>query len=215
MSVLQSVVLTLIATPLVASEWVYDPEFQFGFSVPDGFVKDHESEQGKVLFAFQRRPIGNEKMGRFILVSRLGGVLGREKIDSKEAASINPQVTIMTEKWKGFDIDVFRVPTQVGNLQLLTFNAQVPLTPEAVQIGVSGEAASENELRSELRSVLGSLKGQTNWLNTEQRFRRITPLQIKVGILVVIVGIILFYVRRRILTAGVEEPNVPAKPPPE
>jgi hypothetical protein len=153
-------------------------------------------------------------MGTFILVSRLGGVLGREKIDPKGVGAKNPNITILSEKWKDFDVEVFRVPERAGNLQLLTFNAQVPLKPEAVQIAVIGEAASENELRSLLRSVLSSLDGSTNWLNTDQRVSKlaegITRLAITIGVLVIFVvgvlaivaAVVWYAVRKRTLTYG-------------
>lgn len=182
-----------------AGEAVAHPQLGLRLSVPDGFVQAPERVQGKVVYAFQRPPEGKQKVGMFIVVSRLGGALGREKLDPKAIASKSPQVTLTAERWKDFDIEVFRVPEQAGELQLLTFNAQVPLKPEAVQVAVIGEAGREAELRSTLRSVLGGLDGQTNWLNTEQRVSKLaeglTRLGITVGVLVVI-GVIIWRVVR-------------------
>jgi hypothetical protein len=116
-------------------------------------------------------------------------------------ASKNPQATVIAEKWKEFEIEVFRDPEQVQDLRLLTFNAQVPLKPEAVQITVIGEASREDQLRAVLQSVLSNLDGQTNWLNTQQRVTRLaeglTRLAITVGVLVAIAVVVWRWVRRR------------------
>jgi hypothetical protein len=225
--VLLCVACTLAAGPLVADETVSDQQLGFRLTVPDGFVPDPEKIQGKVVCAFHRPPAADQKVGTFILVSRLSGVLGREKIDPKTVTASNPQVTIVTEKWKEFDIEVFRVPEQAGELQLLTFNAQVPLKPEAVQVAVIGDGTKESDLRSVLRSVLGSLDGPTNWLNTEQRAGQlaegITRLAITVGVVLVIaVGVIVVIavvvwraVRKSKLTRGLAEPDAAADRPRE
>jgi len=187
------IVLALAAAHLNAGEVVSHPQLGLRLSVPDGFVQDPDRVQGQVVYAFQRPPAGEQKLGTFIVVSRLGGVLGREKLDPREVASKSPNVSLTNEKWKGFDLEVFRVPEQAGELRLLTFNAQVPLKPEAVQVAVIGEAGGEAELRNILQSVLSNLDGQTNWLNTEQRVNRLaegtTRLAITVGVLVVAVVI--------------------------
>jgi hypothetical protein len=93
-------------------------------------------------------------------------IIGRKKIDAKEVTAKNPQVTLLSEKWRGFDIPVFRVPEEIPGHQFVTFNAQVPLKPEAIQISIGGEAAREEEISGILRSVLDDLEGQTNWQNT-------------------------------------------------
>jgi hypothetical protein len=158
--------------PGVAGEVVADGEFGFRLTIPDGFVKVPDKVQGDVLYAFMRPPAGDAKMGTVILVSRLRGVLGREKI-AKQMAAKNPQIAVLEERWQEFDIEVFRVPEQVGDLKVVTFNAQVPLKPEAVQIGVFGEATRDNELRDLLQSLLSERDGETNWLTMQEREQRI------------------------------------------
>jgi len=194
-----------------SGETVAHPQLGLRLTVPDGFAQDPERVQKQVVYAFQRPPEGQQKFGVFIVVSRLGGVLGREKLDPKGIASKNPHVTLTTEKWKDFDIDVFRVPEQAGELRLLTFNAQVPLKPEAVQVSVIGEASREAELRGTLQSVLSNLDGQTNWLNTEQRVSRLaeglTGLAIAAGALVVIAVVIWRAVHGRKKSRGRTEPG--------
>ena len=171
-AVLLFVVATLAAVSLEAGEFVSHQQLGIRLTVPDGFVSDPERVQGDVIYAFQRPPVGDEGVGVFILVSQLRSVLDRRKINPKDLQARSPHVTIVTDRWKGFDVESFRVPEQVDDLQLLTFNAQVPLKPRAIQVSVIGELDREVELRGVLRSVLGNLDGQTNWLDNAERVRR-------------------------------------------
>jgi hypothetical protein len=216
---LPSVVLTLPVAPVVAGETVSHPQLGFRLTVPDGFVQDREQVQGKVVYAFQRPPTGDRKTRAFIVVRRLGGVIGREKIDPKQVTAQNPRVTISAEKWKGFDIEVVRVPEQLGDHQVVTFNAQVPLKPEAVQIAVIGDAGEEDELRGVIRSVLGNVDGESNWLNTEQQASRLAEgiirLSITVGVLVVVAVVIWRAFRKRKASRRAAEPREAADRPRE
>jgi hypothetical protein len=195
------VLATLAAAPVLAGEAVSHQQLGLRLSVPDGFGRAPDRVQGKVVFAFQRPPAGDETVGTFIVVSRLGGVLGREKIDPGELAARSPKTTIESEKWKGFDIEVFRLPQEAGEVKLITFNAQVPLKPEAVQIAVTGAASREEELRGVLRAVLEKLEGQTNWLTPAERITRfiegIAQLVVTVGVFVVIAVVVWRAARKR------------------
>jgi hypothetical protein len=200
-SVLLGMALILAAAPLVAGETVSNQKLGLHLSVPDGFVEVPDKVQGVVLFAFRRPALDGEKVGTFVLISRLGGVLSRDKIDPKVIVARAPHVTIVPEKWKDLEIEVSRVPERMGRLDVLTFNAQVPLEPEAIQISVLGEAAREDELRSVLRSLLGTLDGQTNWLSTQQRITRfaegVAKLAIALAVLLFFGGLIWRAVRKR------------------
>lgn len=186
---------------LFAGETVAHPQLGLRFTVPDGFAKDLAQVRGDVIHAFQHPPIGERKIGTFILVSQLKGVLGRKKFDIRDLPPNQSQVKILTENWKEFDIEVIRLPEQVGTTSLLTLNAQVPLKPFAIQISVFGEAVQEEELQSILKSVLKSLEGQTNWLTGEQRASKlgtgITKLAIAIGVVLLIVAAIWGYVGSR------------------
>jgi hypothetical protein len=196
MVVLLSIVLTLVPTLLVAGEVVSDQRLGLRLSIPDGFVPFPQGVEGDVLFAFQHPPAVDQKLGSFIRVSRLHGTLGRDKMDPKVIAAKSPQVTILPEQWKTFEIEVFRVPEQLKGLQVLTFNAQVPLKPEAVQVTVLGEETQENELREVLRSVLASLEGQSNWLTWEERGQRFGEGIGKLLLTILVVAVIVEVVRR-------------------
>jgi hypothetical protein len=160
--------LLLLAAPAMSAETVSHPQLGFSMSAPEGFVPTPERVQGKVIYAFDRPPVDQQKASVAILVSRLGGTIPHKRLDPKAVAAKNPLVTVTTEQWKGFDIDVFRVPEEVEGIRLVTFNAQVPLKREAIQVAVVGEADREEEVRSNLRSVLASLEGESNWVQDER-----------------------------------------------
>jgi hypothetical protein len=168
-----AVLLALLTSTLRAGETVSHKQLGLRLTVPDGFVQTPDHVQGKVIYAFQRPPKEGREVGTLILVSRLGGVLDRKKPDPQQIAAENPQVTFTTEKWKSFDVDVSRVPEQIGEVQTVTFNVLVPLMPEAIQIAVVDEARDEEELRGILRELLANLEGNSNWLTEEERSERL------------------------------------------
>jgi hypothetical protein len=195
-------ILGLAAAALGAGEAVSHPQLGFRLTVPDGFKPAPERIQGKVLYAYQREAAAGQPVGTFLLVSRLGGVLGREKITPQQIAAANPRVTVIDDKWKGFDVQVFRVPEEADGVQMLTFNAQVPLKPEAVQVTVIGEAAREAELRGVLRSALDGLDGETNWLTDKQRMDSLTDgmaqLIVTIGVVIFVVGSVVVMIWRSV-----------------
>jgi hypothetical protein len=199
--------LVLSTITLIAGETISDPQLGFELTVPDGFIQDPSRAQGDIVYVFKREPAGDQKFETLILVTRLKSYLGREKLDPKDVAARSSSVTLTTEKWKDFDIDVFRVPEEMDGMRWLTFNAQVPLKPKAIQIGVAGEAAREEELRMLLRRVLNNLDGPTNWLTNNERSERlatgITKLIIATSVLAGVsigIGLIIWQAVRKTKT---------------
>jgi len=204
--------LALTATPLIAGDAVAHPRLGFRLVVPDGFVTGPDGMRADQLFAFQRGPVGDQGMATFILVTHLGGVLGRERLDPKRGSALGLRVTAFVEQWNGFQIDVFRVAEHVGDLPILTFNAQVPLVPEAIQVSVFGEASREGELREVVRYLLASLEGKTNWLSAAQRIEKgVTVLGSVLG---AVIGFLVWRtVRKRKASKARVESDTPADEP--
>jgi hypothetical protein len=193
--------LSLVCSPLLASETVSNQQLGLRLSVPDGFVSVPEKVAGDIVFAFQRPAVAGDNANTGILISRMRGVIGREKIDPKILAAKAPKITVVAEKWKTFEIEVTRVPEEISGIKVVTFNAQVPIKPEAIQISVVGEAARESELRGILRTVLATVDGQTNWLTTEERINRgasgIARLAITLAVIVFLAGLVWRGIRGR------------------
>ena len=108
---------------------------------------------------------------QMVSLQDLGGTIGREDLSKKKDKPAN--VTLEKTRWKTFDIDVFRVAENAGNISMLTFNAQVPLKPHAIQVMVSGPASEEASLKQQMQQIVASVDGPTNWLTGAESIARV------------------------------------------
>ena len=167
-------ILALAPAAVVAEELV-DTQFGFRLSVPSGFQRDDSLVKGHLIYAFRRAGVAGGQ-DTFLIISRLEGTIGREKISSKQAAAIKPGMSVLPEKWQGFDIEVFRIADSVDGRNTLRLHAQIPLAREAIQVGVVGDQSAEPELRFLLHDVLDHLEGHSNWLIASERSDRVLYL---------------------------------------
>jgi hypothetical protein len=122
-----------------------------------------------------------------LCVQRMHAVLGREHL---KPADLPPRSQLMTVKWNGLDIDAIRTDTAQGGGAITVYTAQVPLRREAIQVVAAGPGARAAEVLATLNQVLGSLKGETNWLSPTERAGRMGTiagwiLGIAIGLLIV------------------------------
>jgi hypothetical protein len=150
-------VLTVVCGAASSGEKIDDRKFGFRLTVPDGFKRYRDREQGDVIYTFATPPPAAKPL--LIQIMRMRGVIGTERLDPKVAAKQAANIAIVTEHWKSHDVDVLRMPIKVGGKEWVVFQAQIPLKREAVQLGVGGPIANEAESRKLLRSLLGSLEG--------------------------------------------------------
>lgn len=176
----------------VAGEIIQDERLGIKFVLPDGFISASLLEKGNVEHAYMLPAADGRKLPIIVMFTRLNGVMGREKLDPSKAPRINPGASLQTEKWKAFEVEAFRVPEQIGDQRTLTFNVQVPIAPQAVQIAVTGEESAEPELRSHLQFILANLEGKTNWLIDGERGDRLSMGFLKLGLCL---GVLLLIVR--------------------
>jgi hypothetical protein len=69
-------------------------------------------------------------------------------------------------------VDVSRATEKLKGIPMVTFNAQVPLRKRAVQLSVFGPLEKEAELRMEMKQILGTIEGPSNWLDRQERVSR-------------------------------------------
>jgi len=146
-------------------------ELGYVMSLPDGFVSIPAE------FAGVRDVVGcwagegsQSSQGSFVLcVQRMHATLGRERLKSSDLPASS---RLLTVKWQGLDIDAIRTDTSQAGAPLTVYTAQVPLRREAIQVVVAGPGARAPEALTILNSVLGSLKGETNWLSSTERAGR-------------------------------------------
>lgn len=181
--------LLLYSTRLLAFNYT-NQGLGFSATFPDGLADF--SSQTKVKSLVSLGSLNGSKTGRveMIVLQDLGNPIGREEVSN---ASDRPQnVTLEKTSWKSFDIDVFRVSENLNSVQFVTLNAQIPLKPHAIQLTVSGPASDEGKLRNDMKTIVASVNGATNWLTegqrTESARRADNPLAIAIGLIVLIFG---------------------------
>ena len=101
-----------------------------------------------------------------------------------------PRTQLLTVRWQGFDIDVLRTDSVQSGAPIVVYTAQVPLRREAIQVIVAAPLAATAQAQATLNTVLGSLKGESNWPTSEQRAGRFGSivgwiLGIAIGLIVI------------------------------
>jgi hypothetical protein len=187
------ILLLTSAAWLRADERVVNRTFGFEMRIPAGFIREDSLATGKVIYVF-RRPAQGERQETFILVSRLEGTIGREKITPQQASAAKPGMSIYSEQWHGLEVEAFRIANVVGGRPTLRLHAQIPLAGEAIQVGIIGDESAEPELRTLLHQLLTHLEGRSNWLNNAERNDRV--LFLAAGGAIVLLVLALGYARR-------------------
>lgn len=98
----------------------------------------------------------------FLFIEKLRGMIGRERLNPADLPK-GSAARVFTTRWKDFEIDAMEIPETLEGASVITFNAQVPLKPFAVQVKVIGPAAHKAELLKLLNAALAGLDGNTNW----------------------------------------------------
>ena len=168
--------------------WNYtNQELGFSVTLPDGFADISNQTKVKSLVAQGKMDSSKDGIIEMILIQDLGGAIDREDLSKRTDKPQN--VTLEKAAWKSFQIDVFRVAENLNSVPFVTFNAQVPLKPHAVQLTVTGPATDESRLRIEMQSIVAYIDGPTNWLTEGQRQSFGTNwIAVFVGLLVMITG---------------------------
>jgi hypothetical protein len=161
-------------------------ELGFKATLPDGL--DDFSTNMRVKALVSRGKVSPAGLTKMIAIQDLGGVIGREDLSKMPARPRN--ATLEKTSWKGFEIDVFRIVENINGTSFVTFNAQVPLRPRAIQVSVVGPASDDSAVRKEMQTIVTSVEGPTNWLTAEERSARIQQnyLAIIIGLFALIVG---------------------------
>ena len=148
-----------------------NPELGFKATLPDN-LEDVSIRVGirGGLISLGKWDSSKKELVKLVSLQDLGAPIGREDLSKRTDKPKN--VALEKAPWKTFQIDVFRVVETAGTLTNVTFNAQVPLKPHAIQVTMAGPVADEASLRREMQTVVASIDGASNWLTTEERVTR-------------------------------------------
>jgi hypothetical protein len=140
---------------------VQDAEMGFSFDLPEGYEPFPPAGKPQGYRHAFLRQVANEP-NRVLLVNPLGGTLGRQRLKPEEIPP-GRGVSLTAFNWRGVQVDAIRVPEKLDDTDYLTFNVQIPLRRQAIQLGIGGPAESEPQLRALVEQVLSTLDGETNW----------------------------------------------------
>ena len=140
---------------------IEDSTLGFSFDLPDGYETFPTSAKPPECSHAFVKPSVDGRNG-VLLVKPLGGILGREHLKLSEIPA-GKNLTLASFTWRGLVVDGIRVPEKTEAGDYLSFNIQIPLRKQAIQLGFGGPADSENEIRALAEHVLASLEGATNW----------------------------------------------------
>jgi len=166
-------------------------------SLPDGFIAiPAECAGGHDVVGCWAGEGSQSSQGTLVVcVQRMHATLGRERLKSSDLPA---KSRLLTVRWNGLDIDAIRTDTSQAGTPITVYTAQVPLRKEAIQVVVAGPSARSTETLATLNWVLGSLKGETNWLSSTERAGRAgTIVGWVIGIAIGLLVVRLVVARRR------------------
>src|SRR2546425_8217888 len=181
----------LLPTVLLLVQAASNADLGYVMSLPEGFVaipaEFAGGRAGDVVGCWAGEG-SQSNQGAFVLcVQRMHATLGREHL---KPSDLPAKSQLMTVRWNGLDIDAIRTDTAQTGAAITVYTAQVPLRKEAIQVVAAGPSARATETLAILNSVLGSLKGETNWLSSTERAGRLGTIVgwiigIAIGLLIV------------------------------
>lgn len=181
----------LLPTVLLMLQAASNAELGYVMSLPEGFVSipvEFAGGRGGDVVGCWAGEGSQSSHGAFVLcVQRMHVTLGREHLKTSDLPA---KSQLLSVRWNGLDLDAIRTDTAQAGTQITVYTAQVPLRKEAIQVVVAGPTARAAEGLATLNSVLGSLKGETNWLSATERAGRLGTIVgwvigIAIGLLIV------------------------------
>lgn len=149
---------------LAADETVQNSDYGFTLTVPEGFRPNAEiaAAAPRILHAFVRGDPNDDQLDVMLIIEKMRRTIGREPLKPEDLPP-GFQGRLFTTKWQGFDVEAFEVPEQLGEINTVTYNVQIPLKPVAIQVKLFGPADRKVELKSLLATILNGLHGESNW----------------------------------------------------
>ena len=167
-------IVLLLTLPSSAGETIVDEARGFTLTLPDGFVADPDlvGVAPGIVHAFVLGDPTDDDLDIILFIEKLRGTIGRERLKQEDMPP-SFQGRLFTAQWQGFTVDAFEIPEQLGDIQTITYNLQIPLKRAAIQVKLFGPADRKSEMRRLTTEILAGLKGESNWIQSAAPF---TPL---------------------------------------
>ena len=136
---------------------------RYQFDPPPGFVRNSQIAESipNVMDAYVKGNPNDTVSDIILMIEDIKGNIDKEE-DMTPFLKGKPNIKLLKNRWKEYDINVFRIEEKVGNVATLTYNAQVPVMP-AIQIKLVGLEARDPELKEILNSAINGVTGKSNW----------------------------------------------------
>jgi hypothetical protein len=95
-------------------------------------------------------------------VQPLGNMLPRQHLNPSTLPP-GPVPTVSRISWRGIMVNLLRASETKGGKNYVTYNVQIPLKVEAIQLILGAPAAHEPELKTRMETLLASLDGPSDW----------------------------------------------------
>lgn len=139
----------------------------FSLKLSDKFIERPDVVESKpdIVHAFQFGEATEAEFPVLLIIEKLGGTLGRERLEEKQ---MPPGFTgkIFITTWQEFEVEGFETPGILDGSNFMTYTVQIPLKGEAIQVAILGPEDRKDELKLLLRQVLDNLNGESNWLSS-------------------------------------------------
>ncbi len=160
-------IVLMLTSHLTAGETIVDETRGFTLTLPDGFVANPDlvGATPDIVHGFVLGDPTDEDLDIILFIEKMRGTIGRERL-KPEHMPPNFQGRLFTTQWQEFEVDGFEVPEQLGEIETITYNVQIPLKRAAIQVKLFGAADRESEMKLLLAEILSGLKGESNWIQS-------------------------------------------------
>ncbi|HEY3897300.1 MAG TPA: hypothetical protein VGM54_01735 [Chthoniobacter sp.] len=141
---------------------VQDAELGYSFDLPPGFQAFPEAQKPKEFRAAYINRGADGSMA-LVLVKALGGLISPYKRMTLQSLPPEKHLTLAPFAWRGMPIDGVRLPEKTTQGDFITFNVQIPIKKQAIQIGFGALASDEAQTHALAEQVLATLDGPVSW----------------------------------------------------
>lgn len=147
------------------AEELVDRQLDFTLQLPQRVVPrpDLVGQTPDIVHAFELTPVDEDQYPIVLLIERMRGTLPNSRLKVTNRL-LNTKLKLFTTTWQGFTLDATEVPENIEGVQTVTFNVQIPLKREAIQVRLFGLAEQSNEMHTLLNAALLGLHGKSNWI---------------------------------------------------
>lgn len=186
----------------------------FTLNVPEGFEPaPEETCPSGFTCTYYLATKGESEVPIVLGVERLSSTIGREPLTNEDLAAQKAypqieQITLSRAHWQGFEIDVMRSVLKTPKGRMVSYTAQIPTRPQAIQVIVIGPETDEKQIRAYLDEALKGLEGESNWIpwtksGNDVDSKSYVVILIIAGAVIVLGGIIGLWLLSRVTPKGV------------